>query len=160
MPIWRTRRQPASNWPVRSNLASTSLTMSAAARCTSPWCKMANAGTLGSYVLVGHSAGGLNMFVFAATYPDETGGLLLLDSTYPDQFTRYPPKQAQSQKRVAQFAALAEVASRLCILHLVNGPRFLQADELEPEKRAALQAYFASPGLAAGMKAEMAAGRI
>jgi pimeloyl-ACP methyl ester carboxylesterase len=121
---------------------------------------LANAGIPVPYVLVGHSAGGLNMLVFAATYPDETGGLLLLDSTYPDQFTRYPPKQAQSQKRVAQFAALAEVASRLCILHLVNGPRFLQADELEPEQRAALQAYFASPGLAAGMKAEMAAGRI
>jgi pimeloyl-ACP methyl ester carboxylesterase len=118
---------------------------------------LANAGIPGPYVLVGHSAGGINMIVFAATYPDETGGLVLLDSTHPDQFTRYPPEQAQGQKRVAQLVTLADVASRLGLLRLVNGPHFLEADDLEPDQRAALQAYFASPRLAAGMKAEMAA---
>lgn len=118
---------------------------------------LANAGIPSPYVLAGHSAGGLNMLVFAATYPDETGGLVLLDSTHPDQFLRYPPEQAKGQKRAAQLATLFVLASRLGIFRLVNGPHFLQADELAAGQRAALQAYFASPRMGSGMKAEMAA---
>lgn len=118
---------------------------------------LANAGIPGPYVLVGHSAGGLNMLVFAATYPDEMGGLVLLDSTHPDQFSRYPPDQAKGQKRAAQMATLFDVGSRLGISRLLNGPHLLEADELTPDQRDALQAYFASPRFAAGMKAEIAA---
>jgi pimeloyl-ACP methyl ester carboxylesterase len=118
---------------------------------------LANAGLPRPYVLVGHSAGGINVLVFAATYPEETGGLVLLDSTHPDQFSRYPPEYAQAQKRVARIATFLGISARLGILRLMNGPHFLDADELAPGQRAALQAYFASPRMAAGMKAEMAA---
>lgn len=118
---------------------------------------LANAGLPGPYVLVGHSAGGINMLVFAATFPEETGGLVLLDSSHPDQFLRYPPEHAQAQKRVAQIATFLGLGARLGILRLMNGPHFLDADELAPGQQAALQAYFASSKLAAGMKAEMAA---
>jgi pimeloyl-ACP methyl ester carboxylesterase len=38
-----------------------------------------NAGVEGPYLLVGHSLGGLNMQVFAAEYPDEVAGMVLLD---------------------------------------------------------------------------------
>ncbi len=38
------------------------------------------------YVLVGHSAGGLYMQLYARRYPAEVAGLVLVDSTHPEQF--------------------------------------------------------------------------
>lgn len=38
------------------------------------------------YVLVGHSAGGLYMQIFARSYPSEVAGLILVDPTHPTQF--------------------------------------------------------------------------
>lgn len=38
------------------------------------------------YVLVGHSAGGLYMQLYARLYPDEVAGLVLVDPTHPTQF--------------------------------------------------------------------------
>jgi len=38
------------------------------------------------YVLVGHSLGGLYMQLFARRYPEEVTGLILVDSTHPNQF--------------------------------------------------------------------------
>ncbi|HEV7607881.1 MAG TPA: alpha/beta hydrolase [Steroidobacteraceae bacterium] len=40
------------------------------------------------YVLVGHSVGGLNIQTFAARYPDEVAGMVLVDSSHPDQMAR------------------------------------------------------------------------
>lgn len=40
------------------------------------------------YVLVGHSLGGLYMQLFARAYPDEVGGLVLVDALYPRQVRR------------------------------------------------------------------------
>jgi pimeloyl-ACP methyl ester carboxylesterase len=116
---------------------------------------LAKAGIPAPYVLVGHSAGGLNMLVFAATYPQETAGIVLLDSTHPDQFLRYPPKQAQAQRRMETLASLFDWGARLGIMRLVNGPHLLEADELAADQKAALQAYFASPRFGPGIQAEM-----
>ena len=44
----------------------------------------------GPYVLVGHSAGGVYAQVYAARYPAEVAGMVLLDSASPDQFTVLP----------------------------------------------------------------------
>ncbi len=38
------------------------------------------------YVLVGHSLGGLYMQLYARRYPQEVAGLVLVDSTHPEQF--------------------------------------------------------------------------
>ncbi|TAJ88610.1 MAG: alpha/beta fold hydrolase [Reyranella sp.] len=38
------------------------------------------------YVLVGHSAGGLYMQLYARLHPEEVAGLVLVDSTHPTQF--------------------------------------------------------------------------
>jgi pimeloyl-ACP methyl ester carboxylesterase len=38
------------------------------------------------YILIGHSAGGLYMQLFARRYPSEVAGLVLVDSTHPTQF--------------------------------------------------------------------------
>ncbi len=49
---------------------------------------LGNAGIEGPYVLVGHSLGGEYMRQFADRYQDETAGLVLVDSSHPDQFRR------------------------------------------------------------------------
>jgi pimeloyl-ACP methyl ester carboxylesterase len=51
---------------------------------------LARANESGPYVLVGHSAGGPYVMTFAATYPDEVAGMVLLDSMSPDAFTDLP----------------------------------------------------------------------
>lgn len=45
---------------------------------------LANAQIAPPYILVGHSAGGLRMHLFAALHPGEVVGLVLLDSVTPD----------------------------------------------------------------------------
>jgi pimeloyl-ACP methyl ester carboxylesterase len=40
------------------------------------------------YVLVGHSIGEFNVRVFAAQYPNEVAGVVLVDSSHPDQMAR------------------------------------------------------------------------
>lgn len=42
------------------------------------------------YVLVGHSSGGPYAMTYAARYPDEVAGLVLLDATSPEAFTVLP----------------------------------------------------------------------
>jgi pimeloyl-ACP methyl ester carboxylesterase len=44
----------------------------------------------GPYVLVGHSLGGAYALNFAALYPDDVAGVVLLDSMHPEQYTRLP----------------------------------------------------------------------
>jgi pimeloyl-ACP methyl ester carboxylesterase len=57
-------------------------------------------------VLAGHSLGGLLARVFAQMYPDEVAGLVLVDSSHPDQSERLPV----SGLRTRPGARLAEVA--------------------------------------------------
>lgn len=48
------------------------------------------AGEMPPYVLVGHSYGGIIVRLFAQSYPQEVAGLVLLDASAPDQFSRLP----------------------------------------------------------------------
>lgn len=66
----------------------------------------------GPYVLVGHSFGGLYVLNFAARYLDQVAGVVLLDSTHPDMFTRLPtyPTIYEVYRRVsATFPSLARL---------------------------------------------------
>lgn len=58
----------------------------------------------GPFVLVGHSFGGLTMPLFAARYPDQTVGLVLVDPVAPAEWN--PPSE-QDRKRV-------EIGSKVC----------------------------------------------
>ena len=53
----------------------------------------------GPYVLVGHSLGGMNVRMFAALYPQEIGGMVLVDSVYPYQYNRLPAGLRASNDR-------------------------------------------------------------
>src|SRR3954464_1139769 len=48
------------------------------------------AGEHGPYLLVGHSLGGVYAMTFAAQYPGDVAGMVLLDSSTPGQFTALP----------------------------------------------------------------------
>ena len=58
----------------------------------------------GPYVLVGHSFGGLLVRQYAAQYPAEVAGVVLIEAMHPDQFNRLPPELALPD--AAQFDVL------------------------------------------------------
>jgi pimeloyl-ACP methyl ester carboxylesterase len=49
---------------------------------------LTNAGEGGPFVLAGHSLGGIYVQNFANRYPDKVAGVVLIDSTHPEQFIR------------------------------------------------------------------------
>lgn len=49
---------------------------------------LAHAGIAGPYLLVGHSFGGFTAQLFARRHPGETAGVVLVDSSHPDQVQR------------------------------------------------------------------------
>jgi pimeloyl-ACP methyl ester carboxylesterase len=53
------------------------------------------AGEHGPYVLAGHSIGGTYALAYADQYPHQTAGMVLLDSSSPDQFTALPAYAGQ-----------------------------------------------------------------
>ena len=87
---------------------------------------LAEAGEHGPYVLVGHSTGGTYAMTYAARYPDQLAGLVLLDSSSPEQFTRMPayPGQYAMMRRVY---ALLPTLSRLGLGNLIPGTSHLPA---------------------------------
>ena len=56
---------------------------------------LAQAGEEGPYVLVGHSIGGPYALTYAAQYPDQVAGMVLLDSSSPEQLTSIPSYAGQ-----------------------------------------------------------------
>jgi pimeloyl-ACP methyl ester carboxylesterase len=50
-----------------------------------------NAGVPPPYVLVGHSMGGFDVRLYASLYPGEAAGMILVDSSHPQQQKRLPP---------------------------------------------------------------------
>lgn len=89
---------------------------------------LAKAGEHGPYVLVGHSTGGTYAMTYAARYPDQVVGLVLLDSSSPEQFTRMPafPSQYAMMRRTY---GLLPTLSRLGIGHLIPGASLLPGAE-------------------------------
>ena len=63
----------------------------------------------GPYVLVGHSLGGLFVRLYAATYPDEVAGLVLVDSSHEDQFVRLRALLTPEQWATVERTALARL---------------------------------------------------
>jgi len=82
---------------------------------------LAFAGEHGPYVLVGHSIGGTYALTYASQYPEQVAGLVLLDSSSPEQFTSipsYPGQYAVMRRGLGLLPTLA----RLGLGRLVPAP--------------------------------------
>ena len=77
----------------------------------------------GPYVLAGHSFGGLYVRAYAARYPDEVAGLVLVDSTAANT-SPVPPQQASSYSIVKHVSSLVATTSRLGVGRLVADADF------------------------------------
>jgi pimeloyl-ACP methyl ester carboxylesterase len=83
------------------------------------------AGVSGPYILVGHSSGGPYVRVFAAQYPDEVAGMVLLDSQ-PDDAFRALPAYPGFYSTFRTVATLSPSLARIGLLAPLLG---LSADE-------------------------------
>ena len=84
------------------------------------------AGVPGPYVLAGHSFGGLYVRIFAAHYPDEVAGLVLIDSTASREPAKSvipapPPREDEgSYDGVGRFATLVSLSARVGLARLIG----------------------------------------
>ncbi len=71
---------------------------------------LVKAGIPGPYILVGQSFGGLNVRLYAYTYPHEVVGMVLVDASHEDAFVRFPTLQQDlldGQKQLSMCSGLA-----------------------------------------------------
>jgi pimeloyl-ACP methyl ester carboxylesterase len=99
------------------------------------------AGESGPYVLVGHSAGGTYVMTFAARYPDEVAGMVLLDSMSPYEFTDLPgfaSEQSMMRRGLGVLPSLARLGATQML------PTSVWSDLPEPAA-SQVQAFASSP---------------
>jgi pimeloyl-ACP methyl ester carboxylesterase len=100
-----------------------------------------DADTEGPYVLVGHSYGGLYARMYAAQYPNEVAGVVLVDSSHPEQFTRSPEGRAMYEQ-TRRLGTVIPFLTRLGVIRLIN---FYPAHpDLPPQQRAQIEAFNSS----------------
>lgn len=85
----------------------------------------------GPYVLAGHSFGGLYVMSFAAQYPEQVAGLVLVDSTAPTS-TPVPAQHPGSYSFVKHLSSLVSTTARLGVGRLIAQFSF---SELPPQSR-------------------------
>jgi pimeloyl-ACP methyl ester carboxylesterase len=113
---------------------------------------LARAGEHGPYVLAGHSSGGTLALTYAARYPAQVAGMVLLDSSSPHQFTDQPDfagEYAIMHRLLPTFPALARVGG----LHLIPAST---ATALSPAAAAQVRAFSTSPRGANNLRDEHA----
>jgi pimeloyl-ACP methyl ester carboxylesterase len=97
---------------------------------------LGNAGIGGPYVLVGHSFGGLYVRMYAYQYPNEVEGMVLVDSSHPEQSARTAEAQAASEASSAEeFRATPETSAQVLLSTQSLGDKPLSvitAGEQEP----------------------------
>jgi pimeloyl-ACP methyl ester carboxylesterase len=111
----------------------------------------------GPYVLAGHSFGGFYVLTFAARYPEEVAGMVLVDST--DRASAAEPRTAApyhagSYDVLGRFSALVSTSARLGLGRLVGVPtasqlrstidEYVQANA-SAEEAAALRSFADKP---------------
>jgi pimeloyl-ACP methyl ester carboxylesterase len=72
------------------------------------------AGVTGPYVLAGHSFGGLYVLTYAARYPEEVAGMVLVDTTAPAaEPVTTTPDEPDSYDLMSRFSILVSTSARL-----------------------------------------------
>ena len=102
---------------------------------------LATAGETGPFVLVGHSTGGTYAMTYAARYPEQVAGLVLLDSSSPYQLTNvaaYPGQYAVMRRALALVPTLARFGvARLAPAPHLPAPAGAQVQALTSTAKAA-----------------------
>jgi pimeloyl-ACP methyl ester carboxylesterase len=83
------------------------------------------------YVLVGHSMGGFDVRLYASLYRDDVAGMVLVDSSHPDQENRFPPELKNMEGSWLREAEFLEYTMPFGL------PRLLGFCEDDPVERAA-----------------------
>jgi pimeloyl-ACP methyl ester carboxylesterase len=89
---------------------------------------LAAAGEHGPYLLVGHSTGGTYALTYAAQYPQQVAGMVLLDSSSPDQMHSIPSYAGQYALALRRGLAFLPTLTRIGLGPLVNSGAGLPAD--------------------------------
>jgi pimeloyl-ACP methyl ester carboxylesterase len=82
---------------------------------------LGKAGIDGPYVLVGQSFGGLYARMYAARYPNEVEGMVLVDASHPGMWTRLPPEVVATLKPPAWRVGAMTFLTRLGVFRLTGG---------------------------------------
>ena len=100
-----------------------------------------NAGIVPPYVLAGHSFGGYNVMYFSTQYPAETAGLVLVDSSHPEQTERLPDiptrrDKSATSEMVTLFQGQATIAYypedvRPALMHILSSVRLYRTQHWE-----------------------------
>lgn len=105
-------------------------------------------GISGPFVLVGHSLGGMYVRMFADQYRPEVVGMVLVDSSHPDQNERFPPE-------AKKLTAGGHYVIRAVQMALPFGlSRILASRAAPPEVRGEYCAVFCRPQFIAAVRAE------
>ena len=106
----------------------------------------------GPLVMVGHSLGGLYVLDYAARYPQQVAGMVLLDATPPTAFTALPDYPG-IYDMLTTLTGLFPGLARLGVTQLVNG---LGDAELPAQARNQVRADLSTAGQARSERDELA----
>ena len=95
----------------------------------------------GPYVLAGHSFGGLYALTYAAQYPGEVSGMVLIDSTAPVSAPTPPTPPAGTYDPMGRLSALLSSTARFGLMRVVVG---LSGETLPPASEEAERASLAT----------------
>jgi pimeloyl-ACP methyl ester carboxylesterase len=118
---------------------------------------LANAGESGPFVLVGHSIGGAYVRHYAAAYPDEVAGVVLVDSIHPEQIVR-SPEIAESNATFLRLSRLFPLFAAIGVnrLYFALGGT-LDFGGLPPQQRAETAMLWSLPSYFNSQHAEASA---
>jgi pimeloyl-ACP methyl ester carboxylesterase len=103
---------------------------------------LTNANIPGPYVLVGHSLGGLYVRMYADQHPSDVAGMVLIEGTHPDVWTRLGMREGIGVDDTQ--LAIAPAMARLGIFRLGLYPLSPPDLDLPPQQRAEVKAYYAT----------------
>ncbi len=110
-------------------------------------------GETGPFVLAGHSSGGVYVQAYAATYPDDVAGLVLIDSQPATALTDLPG-YAGDYAALRMASGVAQPAARLGLMRVVAD---LSSGTLPEPVRAQERAFGSTAGQARSTRDELAA---
>jgi pimeloyl-ACP methyl ester carboxylesterase len=111
---------------------------------------LAASGNHGPYIIAGHSSGGVYVRFFAAAYPDEVAGVVLLDAQSPHM----TPVQSSAQSSENPMSALAGVLPGLARVGVARLLSSVASNDLPADVTARRRAFEATPGAASSFGEE------